>query len=1015
MHAPNIAAKFLTVIKRWWPIIVLSSLIAGVCIVNYRTGTWLTGWDNLHPEFDFLLNIKRSLTAVWQEYQGPGLLGGMGHAADLPRQIILWIASIIIPPQMLRYAWTFGMYLTGGIGMFMFLTELTPLKRDKIALLFGSLFYLLNFATIQMFYAPFEAFTTHFGFIPWLFYTATRAVRQPSIRTFGWFSLVTLLSLPQGYVPTMFVVYALAFGLWSIFAILTNEKKRSSLRTVAALWGITFCVNAFWLLPFIYFTAKSSGVTIHAKINQMATEEVYLKNRAFGTLADTLQLKGFWFDTFDLDTQRGVIAPILGMWRTHADKPLTMIAGMAICVVMCFGVWNLFRNRTGIWIVMLTLLCVTLLTTATPPFSWLNDLLREHVPLFAQVFRFPFTKFSLLAGFCYSVLFGAGISYILTRFEKRFIALLLIVFVGGCIAVQSYPIVTGRMFYDTVRTDIPDDYFSLFTYLKTKPASWRIANLPQSTYWGWTYTRWGYSGSGFLWYGIGQPIMDRAFDVWSGSNEQYYWELSRALYAKDRKGLERVFSKYGIRYILVDTSAVAASSNRALFTYEIRQLLAGIPAIRVAKIFGNLILYERDSDIPDTFIRLINTPAIVMPRYSWTDNDVAYGELGDYVTATTCQSARLPARQVTASACITYPFRSLFTKRSTAEREFTVTENDTMIDVSSTVVATSAAIRKTTVLRYDSERTDDLTATRSARCELLSGGTFAAKNLTENGQKILQFESNNQRGCLSYDIPSLEHKFGYIAAVETRHVTGRPLMISFINDTAKHVEVETYLDETKDVRQRTSKSWQTDYFILPPLASDGLGYSIYLTNDSIGDLPTVNEIRSIRIYKIPYEEMVDQKQVSSIKYQVSRNTDNNLSVEHPNAAYYRVQVTSDKRQVTSSESATLILSQSYDEGWKAWEINTNNPIIKLSNNPMKTWLFETIPFLFGTEIKEHVMVNNWANAWLLPSEQESNTSSLARPAERTIVLFFWPQMLEYLGFVLLPVPFLFLLRKKKVA
>jgi len=161
--------------------------------------------------------------------------------------------------------------------------------------------------------------------------------------------------------------------------------------------------------------------------------------------------------------------------------------------------------------------------------------------------------------------------------------------------------------------------------------------------------------------------------------------------------------------------------------------------------------------------------------------------------------------------------------------------------------------------------------------------------------------------------------------------------------------------------------------------------------------------------------MVDQKQVSSIKYQVSRNTDNNLSVEHPNAAYYRVQVTSDKRQVTSSESATLILSQSYDEGWKAWEINTNNPIIKLSNNPMKTWLFETIPFLFGTEIKEHVMVNNWANAWLLPSEQESNTSSLARPAERTIVLFFWPQMLEYLGFVLLPVPFLFLLRKKKVA
>ena len=48
------------------------------------------------------------------------------------------------------------------------------------------------------------------------------------------------------------------------------------------------------------------------------------------------------------------------------------------------------------------------------------------------------------------------------------------------------------------------------------------------------------------------------------------------------------------------------------------------------------------------------------------------------------------------------------------------------------------------------------------------------------------------------------------------------------------------------------------------------------------------------------------------------------------------------------------------------------------------------PFLFGKEIKDHVLVNNWANGWLLPND--TNTYSL--------VIVFLPQYLEYFGFIL---------------
>ena len=89
-------------------IILLVVIVLGV--INHKSGTILTGWDNLHPEFALDVNIKRSLFAVWQEYQGLGLLGGMGHASDLVRQVILLLLSTVIPMELIRYVATLGTF-----------------------------------------------------------------------------------------------------------------------------------------------------------------------------------------------------------------------------------------------------------------------------------------------------------------------------------------------------------------------------------------------------------------------------------------------------------------------------------------------------------------------------------------------------------------------------------------------------------------------------------------------------------------------------------------------------------------------------------------------------------------------------------------------------------------------------------------------------------------------------------------------------------------------------------------
>src|SRR3989339_1137545 len=124
-------------------------LVLGVVVFQSRIAgsEWLTGWDNLHPEFDWRLNIARALSGGWQEYQGVGLPGGMAHIADLPRLLVLWGLDLVLPTNWVRWVWHMLMLTLGPLGVW-YLGKKVGKWRDP-ACLAASLFYLLNLATLQ--------------------------------------------------------------------------------------------------------------------------------------------------------------------------------------------------------------------------------------------------------------------------------------------------------------------------------------------------------------------------------------------------------------------------------------------------------------------------------------------------------------------------------------------------------------------------------------------------------------------------------------------------------------------------------------------------------------------------------------------------------------------------------------------------------------------------------------------------------------------------------------------------
>ncbi len=855
-------------VRRFWPIAILLVVEFLLAAANFLPGTYLMGWDNVMPEFNLQQALTTNIFGVWQEHRGVGLPDGMGHAANLIHTAIIWLMSFTLPQNMLRYAFQFLMHALGMIGMYMLLRNW---QKERWASLVGGLFYGLNLITIQMFYTPLEAFSVHFAALPWLAYSLLRYFQQPSRNTLLLFITISILTTPQYFIPTLMLPITI------LLAALTLPYLRQWKQVLTAL-GVYLAINAFWLLPYLINVPHNAPIIQSAKINQMSSEEVYERNRAFGDIKNVLLIRGFMLDFEDVNAEGQPIF-VMDAWRNWINNPSVTVISTILVGMVLLGLL-----RAPLRWKLVFAIPVFFLANNTPGISDGMNFLRDRLPLFAEAYRFPFTKFGLLYAFAGSVLLIYGIQKI------KYITFITAI----TIVMIALPIFQGYMFYDALRVKLPNDYLKLFAFMQKQDRNGRTAYLPQPSYWSWKHYNFGYVGSGFLWYGISQPLMDRAFDPWSRENENYYWELSYAVYKKDPVLIDHVLTTYDIRYIILDSNLHSPSHDRALFTEETKDMLSELPNTRLIGQFGSITVYAK-APSASSFIR---------------------------ITDATPDTSSLP-----------YPASA--TKRSVNERD---TAFQTLAE----------EITRTNTPIFSSQDSGLLTSLAVKPCGVLKRGV-ATGDMVDNAVRM---SAQNQRACLSIGDNHLPHAGAYLVAVTYRHITGRPLMFSIINNTAKHVELETLL--TKETTE-----WQTDYFLLPPLAPDGLGYTAYFTNDAIGSSETINDIQEIAWYDFPYPKQLD--------IPVNQESTLPLNVSRPVPFYYRVRV--------SANTQTVVLSQAYNPNW--------------------------IAFSNGKLLRSHFLIDNWANGWeVTPDTQE-------------VIIIFWPQLLQYAGFLSLILPVLLLWRPSK--
>ena len=1033
---------------------MLVALAIVVCALNYTPGTWLSGWDTLHPELNFSLNFSRLLNGVWRNDQGLGSVAGHSHMADLPRVALLFLFNLILPTSMVRYAYVFAMFLVGPLGIYTLLQHLLADHHYKKLLSFlGSLFYMTSAGAVQQFYVPFEMFPTQYAYLPWLILYSLRIMQNFTRKDVLTYALLTLLATPQAYAAQLWYAF---FGTYTLFLagyVLTGKNRLVNLRRALVLFILTIVLNSFWLLPNLYYGATQSQIPQLAKQNRLYSQEFRLRNREFGHLSDVALLKGFYFNWGVYDFEKTHVSDLMPAWQAHYHNPFVQGIGYGVFALALFGIFISIKKRAyRYYLIFLPffILPFILLANRVMPFNYIFEALVK-IPLFEESLRFIFTKLSILLTFSYALFFVWGLAHLFTLVRRPRVVWCASIVAGGLLLFMGLPLLQGQLISPAVRVTIPDHYFDLWRFMNTQPDG-TVLTLPLHTFSGWQYYSWGYQGSGFIWFPMRQPVMDRDSDRWNNYNEEAFREMHYALYAKNPDGFLASLAKYNISYVLWDTSNTSIEDKNNVqitFSREIKEILNALQAtnnLESLGTFGSAKLYRvpRSHKSVEVYAELPN----VLPTYSWGFNDPAFTQHGVYRSDNTFNPNAF------------YPFRnylniydrfdqsliSIDTHNKTYE--INIPQTNLFKNMLKTPdITVESDVFAETFLRKDSPTTSTLIIKPilpqqnnilgvinlefvPARNMRINGeevvlpqvlenepvylGTFhyylksenfingtahsidftvaiselahiqsalppefshigadqifehnkfnadVTAHIDENGAPYVRITSQSKTasGAL-IDLSALPQSRGYIIGINSRNIRGIPLRTCLFS---LYSNVCSFIDEVSE-----NKEFTEDTFIVPPYGA-GMGYSLRMDNITYGGEETVNDIREVTIFPIPFN-FLSQAYVASSDV-VQTGLVEAAPRAYLNHAVYRVQIAAPRAAPNAVSS--LVLWKSFNAGWLAFDLDAR------------------------TFLPSHYPINNWANGWT-----NGNATD--------ILIFFWPQMLEYAGIIFIGLALIFIL------
>lgn len=578
-------------IKHFGLLLVTLFLIV-VTVINWpKPGEWLMGWDNFSVTPDLWLNLKRTLFATWREYRGFGVASD-SEVVDLFRQLPLFLLQAIIPNYLLEWHYYFGMYWLGTLGAYALtsalLAQLAPPATKKwywsLLGVAGALFYATNLYSLEVFYSPIIMYVARFGFLPWLILFSWEWLNNPRPKKLAQLGVLSVLACPAFLTATVFFVWLI---ILTITALWHGHWKAKFV-----LIGFVLLLNAFWLMPFSWYTITKSAL-IPKSGTFVAINELLL-NAPF----ERFELTKLFTFTGDFgsgihftDPQKLPVAqhPWFSQTPLSALPSWYYFTSWGVLLIGLLGLVIFTRHRRttlGWWLFSLFVGSTLLLTKEYSPLGIVFNVLSKTIPFLQVVLRFGGTKLNpplILVG---SILCGVAMLWVQTtiaqwqsKLLRWFVAPILTLFLCGLIGWMGIAPLSGNFTAKIMRVKLPSAYLDLAHEINQDHAYGRVLHLPVGLYSYWRSYSWGYYGSSFLSFMVEKPLIEKTFSP--GNLEHDYFEQALASLTVNAKAIDTqslqvrarklgvLLQKAGVRFVVADSSIQPEITAKQLVSWEV--------------------------------------------------------------------------------------------------------------------------------------------------------------------------------------------------------------------------------------------------------------------------------------------------------------------------------------------------------------------------------------------------------------------------------------------------------------
>jgi hypothetical protein len=980
-------------------IIVLSVII---CFLNYTPHTFLTGWDTLHPELNFFLNFKRLLN-IWHSEQGLGTIPAHAQMSDLPRVFILYLFHFFLPLSFLRYSYIFLCFITGPLGIYFLIKFL--FKNHKPAFInlisfLTALLYIFNLSTVQQFYVPLEMFPTQWALLPLLILFSLKYLNSKKTNYLLIYSLLTLFAAPQAFAPQLWYAF---FIIYLSFLTIHYLLNRQHLKKSLTLIFLTLFINAFWLIPNLFYIFTSASIPQQNRDNRLFSQEYLLKNRQNGVLSDTTLIKGFYLDWSVFNFSSNTFNDLMPQWQQHLNNPVVLFVGYTVFLFSLFGLILVFIKKDKLFISLSPFFIIpfVLLCNRAPPFSYLFDFLIKNSTI-KESFRFIFTKLSILLLFGLIIFFAYFVRFLFDKIKTVIFIPVFSIVTVILLLIYGFPMFQGYLISPAVRTNIPIEYFQFWQFMDQQESG-RSLVLPLNQSSGWQYYNWQYQGSGFLWFNLKQSLFDRDSDRWSIQNEQSYKEFFNSFYSQDSLQFFQSLKKYQVKYLIWDQNIISSSdinNDQITFKYEMEKLINQLQSQNLIKLInqsGSIYTYQTNISTAIQEIKTINnfvSPSYqygyfdyAAPDYITSDQTTVYYPFRDLLSSnqkldltkiylkpisnnqyqislkTNSLQSKIPSIFSTEKIIpvsvyiepknknyqVSFEFPFPQEVLSPITQHFNLDTKISQIKINDTTFRLYTPPTQKKYLgfvnifvssqNYLNDQPIDFKF-NDAQTTYLKEIQFSSQSLNFPLSKT--FDNLNTTETYSIDLGQLPQSFGYIIGFNSQFISGIPLRLCLQNEYSLVCSLEDELNKNKQF------GW--DYFLVPSTGND-IGYQLNISNISHGSQISKSLLDKVVVIPIPFQLL------SHIQSQTTTNISSNY----------------------------LIFNQAYHKNWSAFYFAGPVPIF----------------------LKNHVLANNWANAWQLPTDFLTSEKLIS-----DIYIIFWPQIFEYLGIILTISTLIFVFKHK---